>query len=146
MDKQSELVCGTDASFHLSYRNSCISTNKDISSRITLSQTPELENFATASRSSSQQNSSTAELVDHTYDGQRVVAGRTWFVTGQSTVMIQLNYFDLVCICCTTCSSYNNCRHRASRGPCGVSNSYARHLAVVGLEMTTKGIRTGTGT
>ena len=58
--------------------------------------------------------------------------------------MIQLNYFDLVCICCTTCSSYNNCRHRASRGPCGVWNSYARHLAVVGLEMTTKGIRTGT--
>ena len=139
MDKQIELVCGTDASFHLSYRNSCIS-------RITLSQTPELENFATASRSSSQQNSSTAELVDHTYDGQRVVAGRTWFVTRQSTVMIQLNYFDLVCICSTTCSSYNNCRHRASRGPCGVWNSYARHLAVVGLEMTTKGIRTGTGT
>jgi len=34
-----------------------------------LSQTLDLENFATASRSCCQQNSSTVELVDHTYDG-----------------------------------------------------------------------------
>jgi len=33
-----------------------------------------LENFATVSRSSCQQNSSTVELVDHTYDGRCVVA------------------------------------------------------------------------
>jgi len=38
----------------------------------TLSKTLDFENFATASQSCSQQNSSTVELVDHTYDGRRV--------------------------------------------------------------------------
>jgi len=42
----------------------------------TLSQTLDLDNFAMASRSCSQQNSSTAELVDHTYEGRLVVARR----------------------------------------------------------------------
>ena len=40
----------------------------------TLSQTLDLENFVTASRPRCQQNSSTVELVDDTYDGRRVVA------------------------------------------------------------------------
>ena len=40
----------------------------------TLSRTLDLDNFAVASRSCSQQNSSTVELVDHTYDGRLVVA------------------------------------------------------------------------
>jgi len=39
--------------------------------------TLDLENFATASRWCGQQNSSTVELVDHTYDNRRVVAGHT---------------------------------------------------------------------
>jgi len=43
----------------------------------TLSQTLDLENFATASQLCCQQNSSTVEFVGHTYDGRRVVAGRT---------------------------------------------------------------------
>ena len=43
----------------------------------TLSETLDLENFATASRRYNQQNSSTVELVDHTYDGRRVMARRT---------------------------------------------------------------------
>jgi len=43
----------------------------------TLSQTLDLENFATASRSCYQQNSSTVEPADHTYDSLRVVAGCT---------------------------------------------------------------------
>ena len=38
-----------------------------------LTQTQDLENFATASRTRCKQNSSTAELVDDTYDGPRVV-------------------------------------------------------------------------
>jgi len=40
-----------------------------------LFETVDLENFATTSRSRScrQQNSSTVELVDHTYNGRRVV-------------------------------------------------------------------------
>jgi len=42
----------------------------------TLSQTLDSENFARASRSCFQQNSSTVKLVDHTRDGRRVVAGR----------------------------------------------------------------------
>jgi len=43
----------------------------------TLSQTLDIENFASASRSCRQQNSWTVELVKHTYDCRRVVAGRT---------------------------------------------------------------------
>jgi len=39
--------------------------------------TLDLENFATASQWCGQQNSSTVELVDHTYDNRRVVAGHT---------------------------------------------------------------------
>jgi len=34
------------------------------------------ETFTAASRLCCQQDSSTVELADHTYDGQRVVAGR----------------------------------------------------------------------
>ena len=44
----------------------------------TLSQTPDLENFATAYRSCCRQNSSMAELVDDTDGGRCVVAGRTF--------------------------------------------------------------------
>jgi len=40
----------------------------------TLSQTLDLENFATTSRSCCQQNSSTVELVDHSHDGRLIVA------------------------------------------------------------------------
>ena len=43
----------------------------------TSSQTLDLENFVTASRSCCQRNLSTIELVDNTYDGRHVVAGRT---------------------------------------------------------------------
>ena len=43
----------------------------------TLSETLDLENFATASRRYNQQNSSTVELSDHTYDGRRIMARRT---------------------------------------------------------------------
>jgi len=35
-----------------------------------------------------QQSSSTVELVDHTYDGRRVIAGRTLFNTRRSTVTL----------------------------------------------------------
>ena len=61
-------------------------------------------NFATANRSSCQQNSSTVELADHTYDNRRVVAGRTQFITCRSTVTFWLHYFELFSICATTCS------------------------------------------
>ena len=40
-------------------------------------QTLDLENLVTVSRSCYQQNLSTVETVDHTYDGRRVVVGRT---------------------------------------------------------------------
>jgi len=53
-----------------------------------------------------QQNSSTVELVDRTYDG-RVDASRrdtqSLFITRQSTVTVWLHYFDLFSICCRTC-------------------------------------------
>ena len=43
----------------------------------TLSQTLDLEIFATASRWCCQQNSSTVELVDHSHEGRRLVTGHT---------------------------------------------------------------------
>ena len=49
----------------------------------TVSQTLDLENFATASRSRCQQNSSTVQLVDDTYDARRVVAGRREFIQSE---------------------------------------------------------------
>jgi len=47
-----------------------------VSPKIILSQTLHLGNFSTASQSCCQQKSSTIELVDHSYDGRRVVAGQ----------------------------------------------------------------------
>ena len=49
-----------------------------------------------------QQSSSTVELVDHTYDGRRVIAGRTLFNTRRSTVTLELLYIHLLWIRCTT--------------------------------------------
>jgi len=43
----------------------------------TLSKILDLQNFATASRSCCQLNALTFDLVDHTYDGRRVVVRRT---------------------------------------------------------------------
>jgi len=48
----------------------------------------DLENFATADRSCCQQNLSTVEFVDHTYESGRIVAGGTWFITRRSTVIL----------------------------------------------------------
>ena len=60
--------------------------------------TPDLENFATASRSRCQQNlSSTVELVDDTY--RPTTVNKLWL----STVTLLLHYFSLLWICCTTC-------------------------------------------
>ena len=55
------------------------------------------KNFATPSRSYCQHSCSTVELVDHTYDGRRVVAGRTQFVTRRSTVALLLRYYTQGC-------------------------------------------------
>jgi len=52
----------------------------------TLSQTQDLENFATASRSCCQQNASSVELTGRIYDGRRVVAGSTYFIARPSSV------------------------------------------------------------
>jgi len=85
---------GMEASFHLGYPTLCY---KEIwvSPKIralpsgTLSQTPNLENFATASRSRYQQNSSstsTVELVDHTC----TTVDESWlFTASRSTVPSQ---------------------------------------------------------
>ena len=59
------------------------------------------KNFAPASRSRCQQNSSssssTVEFIDDTIDA-------SWLFTASlSTVTLQLCYFDLSWICCTTC-------------------------------------------
>ena len=51
--------------------STCVSKVRVLPSR-TLSETLDLDNFATARRSCCQQKSSTVELVDHAYDGRRV--------------------------------------------------------------------------
>jgi len=56
-----------------------------------------LENFATVSRSSCQQNSSTVELVDHTYDGRCVVA---WVTLVHYTSVDSNTITPLLPICC----------------------------------------------
>ena len=62
----------------------------------TLSQTPDLENVAAASRSRCQQHSllsSTVEFVDDTY----TTINESWlFTTNRSTVTLKLHYFDLL--------------------------------------------------
>ena len=62
------------------------------------------DTYTTHIRSYSQQNSLTVELVDHTYDGLHVGAGRTLC---QSTVALYLDHFDFhfLCVCCTTLPS-----------------------------------------
>jgi len=82
-----------------------------------LSRTLDLENFASASRSCLQQNSSTVEFVDHSYDGRRVASGRTQFTTRYVA--------DLLWICCTTysysCATVDKIpTDSASRGPSAV--------------------------
>jgi len=58
----------------LCYKEILVPPKLKVLSSGTLSQTLDLENFATASRWCCEQNSSTVELVDYTY--QRVVAAR----------------------------------------------------------------------
>ena len=69
-----------------------------------LCETPDCRNFARLSRPRCQQNSLTVELVDHTYDGRRIMAGRALFITRRSTIKILLHNFDLLSTCRTTCS------------------------------------------
>ena len=91
-----------EASFHLSHTVPIgIYPKMRLFPSETLSQTPDLENFATASRSRCHQNStssSTVEFVDDTY----TTVDESWlFTTSRSTVT--LHYFDLLWICCTRC-------------------------------------------
>ena len=71
------------------------------------------DTYTTHIRSCSQQNSLTVELVDHTYDGLHVGAGRTLFIglMCQSTVALYLDHFDFhfLCVCCTTLSFLQLC-------------------------------------
>jgi len=77
----------------------------------TLSRTLKLENLATASQSCCEPNSSTVELVDHTCDGRRAVAGRSMVYTHQANNLLDVRWPDrsvinnpITAICCTTCS------------------------------------------
>jgi len=66
------------------YGNSIITKNKG-APPVTLSQTLDLQNFATASR---QQKSSTVKLVHDIYDGRGVVAVYNTSVNRNSVIMI----------------------------------------------------------
>ena len=90
------------------------------------SKTQDLENFRAASRSRCQQNLSTMELVDDTYDGRRVAA--VYYTS--STVTLQLHS-----TCCgfvvqlvrTVSCAWDFDWHSASRGPFAV----AKFLVVI---------------
>ena len=70
----------------------------------TLSQTPDLDNFARANRSRCQQNSSMSSLTVEFVDDNYMTIDESWlFTTGQSTVTLSLHNCDLLWICCTTC-------------------------------------------
>jgi len=67
----------------------------DMPSR-TLSQTSDLENFATTSRPRCEQNSSSSSTVDDTY----TTVDELWvFTTSRSIVTFQIHYIDLLWIC-----------------------------------------------
>jgi len=75
---QIEMVCGVEASAILHCGIRKFGRSQKIRVLSSLSRWTWAGDFATASRSCYQQDStSTVELVDHTYDGRRVVAGRT---------------------------------------------------------------------
>jgi len=91
----------------LCYKEISVSPKIRVLPSETLSQTPDQENFSTASRSRCQQHSSsTVEFVDDTY----TTVDESWLFT----TIDQLHCCDLLWICCTT-------GHRASRGPSAVS-------------------------
>ena len=100
-----ELFLATEASFHLSYNSTMcckeirIPPKRRVLPSGTLSRTLYLENFANVSPSCCQLNSSAVELVDYTYDGRRVVS--VYYTSADPNA---LHYFDLLWICCTTCS------------------------------------------
>ena len=96
--KRIELVFGMEASFHLSDTFG------------TSSRTPDLENFATASRSRCQQNSSsssTDELVDGTYT-----------TIDESWLLVNCNPLTPLWICCTLVSTIDKIL-RVARSVCG---------------------------
>jgi len=95
--KRIELVFGMEASFHLSDTFG------------TSSRTPDLENFATASRSRCQQNSSsssTDELVDGTYT-----------TIDESWLLVNCNPLTPLWICCTLVSTIDKIL-RVARSVC----------------------------
>jgi len=94
-----ELVFGMEASFHLSHpvliKSGYLQKSGWVYPSGTLSKTPDLENFATASQSRCQQHSlsssSTVEFVDDTYIDE------LWLFTTslcRLTVTLRLHYFD----------------------------------------------------
>jgi len=90
-DERIELIFGTGASFDLS--NSVLYEKNPDRPYLQNKRTflwnfvpnLDLENFALASRSCCQQNSSTVEVVDHTFDGRRVVAECTYSSVDRNT-------------------------------------------------------------
>jgi len=94
------LACRLPSSYHtLYYKKIWVSPKIRVLPSGTLFQTPYLENFATASRSrcqlnSSSSSSSTVELVDATY----ATTDESWlFTTSRSTVTISLRITAIYC-------------------------------------------------
>jgi len=95
---------GVEASFNVSYTLGCKKIRASPKIRVAslgnfVPNSGLRESFATTRRSCCERNSSTVELVDHTYDRRDA----SWlFATRRSTVTP--SYFDMLWICCTTCS------------------------------------------
>ena len=101
-----ELVFNMEAFLHLSYnvlKKIQVAPEIRVRSCELFPQTLDSENFATASRSYCQQNSSsTVEPVDDPY----TTIDESWLFTAcRSTATLKLHYFDLLWICCTNCST-----------------------------------------
>jgi len=133
-----ELVFGTGASFDLFYTvfvrklggTPCRNKGTSLWNFVPNSG---LRNFATASRSCYQQNSSTVKTVDHTCDGRRVTAaGRTYVYytsVDRNTLTPLLRFivdllYNLFQDLCSSRHDFD--RHSASRGPSAIAELLVR--------------------
>ena len=101
----------------LCYREIWVSPKIRVLPSGTLSQTRDLDNFATVSQSCCQRNSSTVDLVDHTYKGRWVGVKRN-LLTPILRLVVHLFYNFFLQLC----SSWQDFDwHSVSRGPSAVA-------------------------
>ena len=131
-----------EASVDLCCKEIHVSTKITVFPSETLSETPNLENFATASRSCYQQNLSMVEVVDHTCDGWRIVAVYYMLVSCNAvTLFLRLVVVLLYNLFLQLCSSWQDFSwRRVSRSICR-SRASCFYLVTIRLDLPSLGRR-----